>query len=180
MGLYLQDTLNILWLLLGLFVAGLLEGVLWKTPVFEWCNTPIQTDWFGPNKRWRGLISLPLTAALATIGFQAIESSASFLPEQWIHFSDFNGVEYGLLTGFFCNLAELPNSFIKRRLNIPPGDESQIATFITDHLDSTLGLLILWGLYFHFPSHLIVTGLVVSPLLFMSATWIRIGLKLKA
>ena len=177
---YIQDALNLLWLLFGLFIAGLLEGVLWKTPMFEWCNVPIQAVRFGPNKRWRGLISLPLTTVLATLGFQVIESSLLAIPENWIHFSDFNALEYGLLTGLFCNLAELPNSFVKRRLNIPPGDESQVITFITDHLDSTLGILILWGGYFHFPGHFIRVGLVVSPLLFMMATWIRKGLKLKA
>ncbi len=176
---YLQDTLNIFWLLLGLFMAGLLEASLWKTPVFERFNHPIQTAWFGPNKRWRGLISLPLTAVVATFTFQMLEHRIPSFPQGWIGFSGFNGFEYGLLTGFICNLAELPNSFLKRRLNIPAGDESNALWFVVDHLDSTLGLLLLWGLYFEFPGHLIVTGVVVSPILFMLATWVRKGLKLK-
>jgi hypothetical protein len=176
---YIQDTFNITWLLLGLFIAGVLEAFLWETKIFQVFNHPIQAEWFGSNKRWRGLISLPLTNVFATVAFQWMERLIPSPPETWISFSSVNWIEYGLLAGFVCNLAELPNSFVKRRLNISPGDESSRLFFWVDHLDSSTGLLLLWWLYFRFPGELIATGIVICPLLFISATWIRKRLKLK-
>ena len=75
------------------------------------------------------------------------------LSEQLISFSNFNLIEFGLLVGLVFNLSELPNSFIKRRLDIPPGDENSKLFYFIDHMDSTYGVLILWYFYFHFPLH---------------------------
>ena len=174
-----QDTFNLIWLASGLFFAGILEAFIWKTSFFELFNKPIQAEVFGANKRWRGLISLPLTNVISVLLLQIIEINFRIIPENLISFSDFNYLEYGLLVGLIFNLSELPNSFIKRRLNIPPGDESSKFFFFVDHMDSTYGVLILWYLYFHFPLHLIVTGVVITPLLFMGATWLRKKLSLK-
>jgi hypothetical protein len=177
---FAQDSLNILWLGLGLFIAGVLEALLWQTKLFELLNVPIQSQWFGPNKRWRGLISLPLTCAFSTFLLQLLESQLFSPGMPPIQLSHFNYLEYGLLVGFIFNLSELPNSFIKRRLQIPAGDESSKIFYFIDHMDSTYGVLLLWFFYFHLPLHLIVTGAVVTPLLFMGATWVRRQLGLKA
>ncbi|NER35037.1 MAG: CDP-archaeol synthase [Oscillatoria sp. SIO1A7] len=184
---FFQDSYNILWLLCALFIAGVLEAFLWKTPLFEPFNKPINVQLFGANKKWRGLISLPLTHAASVFCLQLVERVLLpvLLPEfacdrgGLILFSCFNFLEYGLLVGFIFNLSELPNSFIKRRLNIPPGDESNPVFFFIDHMDSTYGTLILWYFYFKFPFHIIAVGLLVAPLLFMLATWIRKRLGLK-
>ncbi|MBE9045946.1 CDP-archaeol synthase [Pleurocapsales cyanobacterium LEGE 10410] len=174
---FIFDTLNLLWLALGLFVAGVIEAFLWKTKVFQLLDTPIQTRWFGANKKWRGLISLPIAMIISVYLLQSIEIVP--VPQNAVLFSDFNLWEFGLLVGFIFNLSELPNSFVKRRLNIPPGDENSKLFYFIDHMDSTYGVLILWYCYFHFPLHLILTGLVVTPLLFMGATELRKKLGLK-
>ena len=175
-----QDTVNIIWLYLSLFIASIPEPFLWKTRLFTLFNVPIQAQWFGGNKRWRGLISLPLLTAASVCLLQPIEAYLFPRSTPLILFSNFNGLEYGLLVGFVFNLAELPNSFVKRRLQIPPGDESHLVFFWADHMDSTYGVLILWWAYFKFPLHLIGTGLVVAPLLFIVGTWIRKQLGLKS
>lgn len=176
---FIPDTLNLLWLALGLFIAGVIEAFLWKTSFFQLLNQPIQTDWFGANKKWRGLVSLPLAMLISVYLLHFVEINFSFLPKGAVSFSDFNLLEFGLLVGFIFNLSELPNSFIKRRLDIPPGDESSKVFYLIDHMDSTYGVLILWYLYFHFPLHLIVTGIIVTPLLFIGATELRKKLGLK-
>jgi hypothetical protein len=53
----------------------------------------------------------------------------------------------GLLAGAGCMLGELPNSFIKRQLRIPPGSPGagpvvRPLFFVVDRLDSTLGVLV--------------------------------------
>lgn len=175
----IQDSFNLIWLLLGLFAAGILEAYLWRTSLLEWANHPIQQVWFGENKRWRGLLSLPLAHLLTTFCFQILERFSAVIPEGWSSFADVNPWTYGLLVGFFCNLAELPNSFIKRRLQIPAGGQHGPFFFIFDHIDSSTGIVLIWWLYFHFPPHLVITGLLLSPVLFMGATVIRIRLGLK-
>ena len=176
---FLADTLNLLWLALSLFLAGVIEAFLWKTTPFQLLNIPIQTQWFGANKKWRGLISLPLAMVVSVYVFKLWELGFPALTRQAIAFSNFNLIEFGLLMGFIFNLAELPNSFIKRRLDIPPGDESSKVFYFIDHMDSTYGVLILWYFYFHFPLHFILTSLIVTPLLFMGATELRKKLGLK-
>ena len=176
-NLSIADTLNLLWLALGLFIAGVIEAFLWKTHPFQLLNVPIQAEWFGFNKKWRGLISLPLAMVISVCLLDLVELVA--LPDQTILFSDFNPLEFGLLVGFVFNLSELPNSFVKRRLNIPPGNEDNKLFYFIDHMDSTYGVLILWYFYFHFPLHFIITGLIVTPLLFMGATELRKKLGLK-
>ena len=176
---FILDTINLLWLALGLFIAGVIEAFLWKTSIFQLLNVPIQSHWFGANKKWRGLVSLPLAMLCSVYLLHFAESLVADLPQDAILFSNFNLVEFGLLVGFVFNLSELPNSFIKRRLNIPPGDESSKVFYFIDHIDSTYGVLILWYLYFHFPLHFIATGLIVTPLLFMGATELRKKLGLK-
>jgi hypothetical protein len=140
---------------------------------------PINSNLFGENKRWRGLISLPLTNVMSTWLFQLIERFIAAKNITFIFYSNFNFIEYGLLVGLIFNLAELPNSFVKRRLKIPPGDESNRLFFFIDHMDSTYGVLLLWWLYFKLPLHLILTGFIVAPVLFIGATWIRKKLGLK-
>ncbi len=176
---FIPDTLNLLWLALSLFIAGVIEAFLWKTSVFQLLNVPIQTAWFGANKKWRGLISLPLAMLISVYLLHLVEIYFLSFPEKAILFSNFNLIEFGLLVGFIFNVAELPNSFVKRRLNIPPGDENNQLFYFIDHMDSTYGVLILWYFYFHFPLHFIVTGLIVTPLLFMGATELRKKLGLK-
>ncbi|WP_019505672.1 CDP-archaeol synthase [Pleurocapsa sp. PCC 7319] len=176
---FIPDTLNLLWLAIGLFLAGVIEAFLWKTSVFQLLNIPIQTQWFGANKKWRGLVSLPLAMVASVFLLQLLEKLLPRLSQDVILFSNFNLLEFGLLVGLIFNLSELPNSFVKRRLDIPPGDESSKIFYFIDHMDSTYGVLLLWYFYFHFPLHFIITGLVVTPLLFMGATELRKKLGLK-
>ena len=176
---FILDTLNLLWLAVSLFVAGVIEAFLWKTSPFQLLNVPIQTEWFGANKKWRGLISLPISMLISVYLLLLLENLVPALNRQQISFSNFNLLEFGLLVGFVFNLAELPNSFIKRRLDIPPGDETNKLFYFIDHMDSTYGVLILWYCYFHFPLHFVLTGLIVTPLLFMGATELRKKLGLK-
>ena len=177
--LFISDTLNLLWLALGLFIAGVIEAFLWKTSAFQLLNVPIQAQWFGANKKWRGLISLPMAMLISVYLLHFVETLIPDIPQNAILFSDFNLLQFGLLVGLVFNLSELPNSFVKRRLAIPPGDESSKMFYFVDHMDSTYGVLILWYFWFHFPLHFIVTGLIVTPLLFMGATELRKKLGLK-
>ena len=103
---------------------------------------------FGPNKMWRGFAVMPLAAAVA---FWAVGSLRPGLPA-WLASGmwDLPGAQYaavGLACGFAFMLAELPNSFLKRQLDVAPGMAARgrglaAVFFVLDRVDSVLGVLI--------------------------------------
>ena len=96
----------------------------------------------GDNKTARGfVVMIPATGAafltLALAGFHT-PGAWPLTPAQYLGL--------GLLAGTGCMLGELPNSFIKRQLRIPPGAPgagtvTRPLFFVVDRLDSTLGVL---------------------------------------
>jgi hypothetical protein len=178
------DLTNILILAIVLFVAAIFEAFFWKTPPFQYLNQPINTELFGANKKWRGLVSLPIATVLSAylvyfIGnymfnyLPTIDNRANFF--LWQN----NILILGLSIGFIFNFAELPNSYLKRRLNIPAGDESSKLFFAIDHMDSPYGVILLLWLFYRVPLHFVINWLWLTPLLFILATWLRKKLGLK-
>jgi CDP-2,3-bis-(O-geranylgeranyl)-sn-glycerol synthase len=96
----------------------------------------------GDNKTARGFIVMVPATGLA---FLVLALAGSGSPGLWT----LKPIEYlglGLLAGTGCMLGELPNSFVKRQLRIPPGfpaegPVSRLLFFVVDRLDSTLGVL---------------------------------------
>jgi CDP-diglyceride synthetase len=91
---------------------------------------------FGPNKTWRGL--LVMTAGSAIGG--ALLLVASSLRE-----TTAAAAATGAFLGLAYVVAELPNSFVKRRLGIAPGHRSgKLAPFwyLLDQADSVIGVTI--------------------------------------
>lgn len=103
---------------------------------------------FGPNKMWRGFAVMPPATALA---FWAAGSLRPDLPE-WLsagmwEISSARYAALGLACGFAFMLAELPNSFIKRQLDVAPGMAPRgrglaALFFLLDRVDSVLGVLL--------------------------------------
>lgn len=97
----------------------------------------------GDNKTARGfVVMIPATG----VAFLVLALAGFHTPGAWpLTPSQYLGL--GLLAGAGCMLGELPNSFIKRQLRIPPGapGAGPIARplfFVVDRLDSTLGVLV--------------------------------------
>jgi len=99
----------------------------------------------GANKMLRGLLVMPAAAAVA---FPALGALRERLPAAAIW--DLTAEEYALL-GFACGLAfmlaELPNSFLKRQFDVPPGEAPrerwlQPVCFLLDRCDSVLGVMV--------------------------------------
>lgn len=99
---------------------------------------------FGDNKTTRGFfIIVPATAA-AMVGFGTMAQRAHMAV--WpLSLSEF--VLLGMVSALGLMLGELPNSFIKRQLDIEPGRPPQhrigrIISAIGDRLDSVVGALL--------------------------------------
>lgn len=100
---------------------------------------------FGANKQVRGLVAMPPAAALA---FAVLGAVHGRWPVASCGLWDFDAGRYAVV-GFACGLAfmlaELPNSFLKRRLGIAPGEAPsgwlKGPCLLLDRIDSTLGVL---------------------------------------
>jgi len=139
-----------------LFISGIVELFLYRMGVFYYFDRPISSVLFGANKRWRGLVSLPL---LTSIFMTICCGSMSFWTEH-----DISPGWLGFLSGLVWNLSELPNSIIKRHiLKIAPGGGDDFwFCIIMDHLDSTSGLCLL--LHFVYS----ITWIQILPIIFIS------------
>lgn len=152
----IQSPLNVLLVALCLQIPVVMGGVLHMLMVtrnnLSWLAVPIQRDWFGANKTWRGVVAMPVLTALGGVClypvewlFDAVFNHAligSVLP------FDANLVFLGFIAGVGYILGELPNSFFKRRIGIQAGEvpEDKKYWFIAlDQLDSAIGVgLVYW------------------------------------
>jgi hypothetical protein len=95
---------------------------------------------FGENKMLRGFMMIPLAAGFS---FPIV---AKLLPNLWM-LSSGHYAALGIWAGLGFMSGELPNSFIKRQLDIAPGSTSEspgrkIAFFLIDRTDSIVGMLV--------------------------------------
>jgi len=143
---------------------------------------------FGTNKMLRGFVVMPPAAALT---FAMSGSAREHLPS-WLGQGvwPLQPAQFALL-GFACGLAfmlaELPNSFVKRQLDIVPGQPPssaplRILFFVIDRCDSVLGVLIVASLLVPVQALTWVWVLVLGPCLhaLFSILLHRLGVKARA
>lgn len=147
--------------LLPIVFAGIINSIFCKK--FKY-NYPIDFNKnfidgkriFGKNKTWKGFIGYIFFSIIFTIiwGIICNKCNLNHLNYFYINYSNtyqFN-IKIGILIGFFYALFELPNSFIKRRLNIIEGKNTtglkKIIFIFIDQADSIFGCaLVVWMFY---------------------------------
>lgn len=182
---------QILYFLLPVILGGVSNMVFVKLPVATRLKRPMDGGWrlndgerlLGENKTWKGFLGMILFTSLwmAVVAYVSRTfpwaGDLSLIRYEAFRFP-FNEWFYGALWGFGYVLFELPNSYVKRRLNIPPGRNASglkgiLFTFI-DQADSVIGCMV-FMLFFYVPSvteavliFLVGTGVhyVVNVLLF--------------
>lgn len=106
---------------------------------------------FGANKTWKGLIGMIVFTAICTIILNIFpDQSSAFRSGRSLNDIPYEGL-YGASLGLAYVLAELPNSFIKRRLDIAPGKNATgikgILFTVIDQADSIIGGAIVISIY---------------------------------
>ena len=137
---------------------------------------------FGPNKTLRGfVVMLPVTGASFMV-LAAVSGASGLWP--------LSVPEYGALgvigaLGFMAG--ELPNSFLKRQLDIPSGRPAEgrflrPAFFLADHLDSAVGALLSMALVVPVPLLAVLYVLAIGCLVHVgfSALTFQLGGKERA
>ena len=135
---------------------------------------------FGSNKTLRGFVVMVPASAAA---FALLGSSVHEFAGLW-DLSPLSYAALGALAAFGFMAGELPNSFVKRQLDIAPGRASRryaaaILQFLVDRLDSGIGMLVVVSLAVPTPWTTWAVVLLVGPAIHwtFSVVMFRLGLK---
>ena len=112
----------------------------------------------GDNKTWRGAIFMVAGPALAALALTRWPAFRDALPDA---VADAPPLLWGALVGLGVVVGELPNSFLKRRLDIAPGTQRRgaggIALIVLDQADLVPGVWLCLAPVFVLP---VLTALV--------------------
>ncbi len=170
-----NDILLAFYLHIPIVIGGVLHMVVVSRQYLSSLATPIYSPWFGANKTWRGFVVVPLLTAFGAICVWPIEQSL----DKAIYPQGFGLLLAGFWAGVGYMLAELPNSFIKRRLGIASGavpEQGKYVVILMDQLDSGIGFSIAywWYLSLSIQQALLcaltfpITALIIKRLLFIA------------
>lgn len=154
----------LLFLILPLILAGITNMIWMKLPLGQRWRVPMDQGrvladgerLFGDNKTWKGFWGMVAASAGWLFFFECL---ARWFPQTFagalFPFQDWSpgmGLIYGTIWGLFYVLFELPNSYLKRRLKIQPGQNGPgwLGRFfqILDQSDSVIGCLIGMRLFY--------------------------------
>lgn len=152
----MQTILKMYITLLPAILAGILNMIFCKAKVLKSFYLPIDQGKnyidgkriFGDNKTIKGLFGYIVINAIIYIIFGYIYQIFNINHYNYFYINYYNTFYYnfliGLLLGFAYALFELPNSFIKRRLDIKPGKTSngvkKYFFIFLDQADSIIGM----------------------------------------
>lgn len=149
--------------LMPVILAGIFNMIFVKTSLYRKLKRPIDRGVclkdgrriFGDNKTWIGFCGMMIFNALSQILWgivcQIWIGSWNYIYEYHENIWQFN-LAIGAVFGLVYMVSELPNSFVKRRLEIPDGKTVSgikgTVFFVIDQVDSLFGVvLVLAALY---------------------------------
>jgi len=154
----LSQLYSALFLLIPIVIGGVLHMFILTYGWLAFLKIPVYPKWFGANKTWHGFIVMPLVTILGVFCAQLIEQSLSLKPL----LTPYPAILLGLALGLGYIIFELPNSFIKRRLGVPPGETPQRFRYffiLIDQLDSAFGFILVY--YFFIKLHISIAFILL-------------------
>lgn len=144
--------------MLAVIVSGILHMIYTRTPLYKFFYYPIDCNavlkdgkrLFGTNKTWEGLVVMPVITMLVQLLWGRICLKCNLSGMNALYNVYENTAAFNLCAGYFFGLFyilfELPNSFIKRRLDIPEGKTVSGVKgrifFVVDQIDSMFGVML--------------------------------------
>ncbi|HUL42522.1 MAG TPA: CDP-archaeol synthase [Burkholderiales bacterium] len=184
-----QLIVQVLWLVLPVVLGGAVHIAIIKLNWFPGlAQIPLDFNAtlrgkrvFGANKTLRGVIIMTFATTVFTLIQAYVSRRFSWL--LLIDYQQINPVQWGMLMGIGYLLGELPNSFAKRQLDIPPGETApgslRFVFWAFDQLDSLLGVLamicLIWVPPLGVVMLLVAATLLIHPL--MATAMVFLGLK---
>jgi len=150
--------------LMSAIFAGIVNSVFCKTKSFSKLKVPMDGNKklsdgkriFGDNKTWKGFIGYIIFNIIFAVIFGFIWKIFKLEHLNYFYINHHNIILYNILIGSLLGISyalfELPNSFIKRRLDIEPGKTingfKKIFFIFLDQADSIFGMaLVVWFFY---------------------------------
>jgi hypothetical protein len=176
----------ILFLILPTFLAGVSFILFLKWNKKRFLNQPLDFHikingqrLFGENKTIQGPVCMSLFTMI--FGFIVYEIMKSSLP---FHLAFNQILIFYFLIGAAYSLGELPNSFLKRMLSIPPGKSYPkgiltIVFKILDTFDSLLAIAICYILFFKIDIKTVLITLLIGGLIHLFTDQLMRSLGLK-
>jgi hypothetical protein len=128
---------------------------------------------FGDNKTWRGFVVAVGGCILAVVLERELP-----IP-RWLCVVDYSSVEpvsFGAAMGLGAMLGELPNSFVKRQIGIPPGGTARgvrrVVFYLWDQLDLLSGAWPVLSIWVKPSVVLVVASVVLVLVLHPLVAWI--------
>lgn len=155
-------------------IGNVAHMIVVKKNLFSLLAKPVSVELFGKNKTLRGFVFLPFA-----IGTVCLLESLCWGPFSKHSLNDFL---IGLGLGLAYMLAELPNSFLKRRLGIAPGQSAgnnSVFQLVIDKSDSLIGACIFYYFAMNTGVAAILLLFIISFLLHVSISYLLVIMKLK-
>ncbi len=150
--------------LLAPILAGVINSIFCKLNILSFLKKPMDFNKnfidnkriFGDHKTWKGFFGYIVFNIVFMIIFSIIWKYTKLENLNFFYIKHANTLGYNLLIGFllglFYAMFELPNSFLKRRLDITPGKtikgKKKVLFIILDQADSVFGVaLVVWMFY---------------------------------
>jgi len=133
-------ALRVLYLILPAAAAGIVHAFVIKRDLLRTLARPLDggRGILGGNKTCRGVVVM-LVGSTAVVALQRVADVETL---ELVDYRDRLTLLLGPALGAGYSLAELPNSFVKRRLGLPPGGRTQrfaALQYIADQGDSVVG-----------------------------------------
>ena len=159
LGPLAREIAGVAYLLCPLLVAALLHGLCLAYDWLAFLARPIDAGrtlrgrpLFGHSKRWRGPIVVAAGAGLAfALQRSVLHRFDAIASIELVDYAALPGWWLGALAGAAAELAELPNSFVKRQLDIAPGKTARgplaVVFYLWDQLDLLAGYWLVFGCF---------------------------------
>jgi hypothetical protein len=182
--------LQLLWLAVPVIVSGLVHLAVMKLDLFPGLRRlPIDGGLTfrgkrvcGDNKTWRGAIVTIATVTTSAWVLAQLDACCLDLPTL-VPFAEEHPIAWGLLLGAGYIFGELPNSFVKRQLDIGPGESGSGFAgrffWVVDQVDSLAGMLLFVWPVWHPPAQLVLLLFGIMLVAHPIAAWIMVLFGLK-
>lgn len=139
---------------------------------------------FGDNKTLRGFIAIVPAVALAFVAFRVLFGVFGNLLDVIWPLTIWQYAALGCFVGVGFMLGELPNSFVKRQFDIPPGGQpkqpfARRLGFLIDRFDSILGGMLFLAFAVPVPVATYLYILLIGPFIHLAFNLLlyRLGVK---
>lgn len=184
----MEQIVAAFFLVLPVMIAGIVQIICLKKNWLRILKIPLDGSRsfrgkriFGGNKTWFGVVIMSLvSSATGSLLWQF-----SSLLRSWVNMSSLVSAIGGFMViGLAYSLGELPNSFIKRQLNISPGELPKDSKMIflykfVDLIDGVALAGITYVVFFSVPKKTVVLAVILGVLIhwLVHKAMVRLNLK---